>query len=419
MRALFWNIAYTSGAQGYSLVVGIVAVTVTARWLGPEGRGTIAAVTTWVGLFSTIGCLSLGQVAIHRATQLRDQAWLGATLGSLLLVDVIITLVGWLSTLVLYLMTAGAAFSMLSPIFLAVGFLSLPFLIWEQYGSSLLMAVDRVTIYNRAQILGRTAGLALVFVAWWLNLGVLGVLVATVVSQAVLALFGVSFLFESSQQPVRPDKSTIRALLKGAAKLHLNNVGGFLVTSAGVLIISHYQSATETGYYQVAAQLTNVLTVIPLAASMVIYGKVTQLGPDAAWGYQRKMVAILMLGMLGTTAVAALLAPWLIPLALGIRFAPSVGIFQILLLGVLAGTLATLMGSQWIGRGLFLYMSGSTILLGILNVAANLFLVPRFGVYGAAWAFVGIYVLAALVQVWMVIQCETKYRDSLPAYKPT
>ena len=41
---------------------------VTARWLGPEGRGDIAAITAWVGLFSTVAYLSLGQVALHNMT---------------------------------------------------------------------------------------------------------------------------------------------------------------------------------------------------------------------------------------------------------------------------------------------------------------------------------------------------------------
>ncbi|MCX7112896.1 MAG: hypothetical protein NTX45_22825 [Proteobacteria bacterium] len=39
MRELWVNIAHTSGAKIYSLLVGIVTLSLTDRLLGPEGRG--------------------------------------------------------------------------------------------------------------------------------------------------------------------------------------------------------------------------------------------------------------------------------------------------------------------------------------------------------------------------------------------
>ena len=45
MREIFQRIVQTSGAQVYSLLVAFVTLTLTARWLGPGGRGTIAAIT--------------------------------------------------------------------------------------------------------------------------------------------------------------------------------------------------------------------------------------------------------------------------------------------------------------------------------------------------------------------------------------
>ena len=66
MRELWGNIAHTSGAKIYSLLVGVFSLSLTARLLGPEGRGQVATITTWVGMFSTFAYLSLGQVALHR-----------------------------------------------------------------------------------------------------------------------------------------------------------------------------------------------------------------------------------------------------------------------------------------------------------------------------------------------------------------
>src|SRR5437660_8506560 len=95
MPELWRKVLKTSGVQAYSLLAGTAILMITARWLGPEGRGEIAAVTAWVALFGTLGCLSLGQVAIHRATTLRGRPWLGATLGSLAALGAVLTFLGW------------------------------------------------------------------------------------------------------------------------------------------------------------------------------------------------------------------------------------------------------------------------------------------------------------------------------------
>ena len=96
MRELWGNIAHTSGAKIYSLLIGVLILSLTARLLGPEGRGQFATISTWVGMFSSFAYLSLGQVALHRMASDQMKNRFGHLLGSLLLVTIIVTLVGWL-----------------------------------------------------------------------------------------------------------------------------------------------------------------------------------------------------------------------------------------------------------------------------------------------------------------------------------
>lgn len=95
MRELWGNIAHTSGAKIYSMATGVFVLFFTARLLGPEGRGQIAAIVTWVGMFSTFAYLSLGQVALHRMAEDQQQKRFGNLLGSLLLMTIVLTLAGW------------------------------------------------------------------------------------------------------------------------------------------------------------------------------------------------------------------------------------------------------------------------------------------------------------------------------------
>ncbi len=412
MRDLWVKIAHTSSAKIYELIAALVALAVTARMLGPEGRGVVAAVTTWVGLFSTVGYLSLGQVALHRATDNRDSAWLAPTLGSLLFLTAIITLGGWVIAFGMYWFSGGSLFNNLAPPLLVLGYLSLPLLIWQQYGTPLLIACDRIEIVNRAQIIGRTLsfGILLVMLLWF-GLGIIGVLIAMLIGQTIVAVAGMRYLYSQARGSIWPNWTTIKELLKGGIQLHLTAIGGLLVASTDVLLIHHYFGAAETGYYQLANQLTAIMLVIPQAASLVLFSKTAQMGTDGVWNYQRRTLLVLTLGMIGIASIAAVLAPFAIPLVLGQAFTPSVGVFQLLLLAVICMSFTTVMTNQWICRGLFWQCSAITLTIGVANLVANLIFIPTYGMYGGAWATVGAYVIGILPHLWMVIWCESRQKS--------
>lgn len=413
MRELWGSIAHASGAKIYSLLVGVFTLSLTARLLGPEGRGQVAAITTWVGMFSTFAYLSLGQVALHRMATDQEHRRFGSLLGSLLLMAMGLTLAGWLVAFGLHWYNPEGVFKGLPTFLLVVGFLTLPFMIWEQYGSSLLMGLERLRTYNRYQIIGRTVSVAGVFVlVGGFGLGVAGALESNLLGQVIVAIGGIGFLFSfarNKQCACWPDKSEIKALLAGGAKLHLNAIGAFLFISANILILHNYHGAKETGYFQLAIQLLSVLMIIPQAASMVLYGKVTSLGPNKAWPHNKRLLVQITLCMMALSAIAALLAPWGITLLAGEAFRPAVEPFQWMLLGLIGMTFSTVMAPQWIGRGYFWQAAGLTFLVGAINLVANFWLIPLHGMRGAVYAFLGTYAFSIFSNGAMAWHCQLQY----------
>jgi O-antigen/teichoic acid export membrane protein len=409
MRELWLKIAHASGARIYGLAAGIASLVITARWLGPSGRGVLAAVTTWALLFATFGSLSLGQVAIHRAAQRRDQPWLGDTLAALLALTGVITVISWTVAAVMYGVSRGGAFGHLEVRYLVVGFLMLPFVVWEQFGSSLLTAVDRLDLYNRWQIVGRTAGLLVIIAAAASRWGVEAALVATLLTQACVSLGGLRFLIRKAEV-LRTSWSTIRQLVGGGVRLHLNAIGSYLILSTDVLFIDHYRGHAETGYYQLASQLIGTMLIVPQAAATVLYGKVAQVGPHDAWPFIRKSLLGLTSLMIGGSVVAAVASPLLIPLVAGKAFAPAIPAFRWLLPALAGMTFSTLLAPQWIGRGMFLAASGLTIFFGLLNLAASFLLVPRYGMFGSIYATLLTYACSVLINGAMAIHWEREWR---------
>ena len=413
MRELWGNIAHASGARAYSMLIGVLTLFLTARLLGPAGRGQVAAITAWVALFSTFSYLSLGQVALHRMADDREKKRFGILLGSLLFITIVLAPAGWLVALAMYWYDSEGAFKGLPQIPLFVGFLALPFMIWEQYGSSLLIGLERLGIYNCYQIVGRTISVVAVFVlVGGFGLGVTGVLGASLLGQMIVAIGGIGFLFAFARDKgvvCRPEKNEIKALLAGGVKLHMNAIGVFIFSSVNILILNHYYGAVQTGYFQLAIQLLGLLMIIPQAASMVLFGKVTSLGPNGSWPDNKRLLIQIIMGMSLLSFVAAIIAPWGITLLAGEAFRPAVQPFQWMLLGVIGMTFSTVMGPQWIGRGYFWQAAGLTLLVGTINITVNFWLIPLQGMQGAVNAFIGTYMFSIIGNGAMAWHCQLQY----------
>jgi O-antigen/teichoic acid export membrane protein len=77
------------------------------------------------------------------------------------------------------------------------------------------------------------------------------------------------------------------------------------------------------------------------------------------------------------SAVAWIAAPTIIDVVAGGGFEDSVDVLRIVVLASIGYALSAIMAPQWIGRGLFGLASGLTVRVAVLNVAANLILIPR------------------------------------------
>lgn len=414
MRELLWTVAHTSGAKIYSLALAMITLSLTARWLGPEGRGQMVAITTWVTMFSTIGHLSLGQVAIHRATTHKDDRWLGEVIGSLLALTALFTVLCWSVAIAAYAITEGRFFGVLPKWLLFISFAALPLYIWEQYGSNLLILSNQIGIYNKYQVIGRTVGLLLliVFVSW-LSFGVPGAIYSAIIGQFVVAISGIRFLYSQTGGRIRAVKTEVAALLNGGIKLHWNAIGVVAFGSADILIINHFRGAQEAGYYQLASQLIAVMLIIPQAASVIMYGKIASTGPDAAWVLHKKILIYTVAFIITGSICTCILAPWIVILVAGAKFMSSVAVFRWLLLAVTGMTFSIIMAPQWVCRGFFLQAALLTIVVGSSSTLANFILVPRYGMLGATWSAIGAYSLSVLLNIGMAVFCDKKSRKVL------
>lgn len=412
LKSIWLKISGAAGAKVYNLLLSVATLALTARLLGPEGRGQVAAVLAWVALFSTLGHLSLGLVAVRQLGLGSSAERVAELMGSLLVYAAVLTLVGWTIAVLLAAWPGKSIFGDLSPALLAMGFLLLPLALWETYGQSLLMGLDLAKHFNRATMLGRTVNLVAIYAfVGWLSLGTMGALGAALVASAVTAAGGARALLKQAEYRLAPRLICIFTLAKGAVRLHLNAIGTYLFAQSGVLVVNHFHGAAATGNYQLAAQLISVMMIIPNAVSQTMYGVVTTKGPDAAWPVNRHVLHRAMGITAISVATAWLLAPVLIPLVAGEGFEDAVGQFRTMLPMLFGGTLSASMAAQWIGRGLFWQASLLTLFVGLCGISASLALTPSLGVNGAIYASLFAYGIGAIFNLLLYAYCTRRLRN--------
>ncbi|HUK33658.1 MAG TPA: polysaccharide biosynthesis C-terminal domain-containing protein, partial [Vicinamibacterales bacterium] len=294
---------------------------------------------------------------------------------------------------------------------LAIAFAALPFLILEQYGNGLLLATNRLRVYNRAIMIGKTLVFVCVGIAYLLGFDIRAAIAATVIGQVALVVTSAAPLVRASAGRMTFDGQILKKLLIGALKLHPSTVSNFVYAYVGVLVMNRYLGPSQTGIYQFAVQLFEVMLVVPYAANIVLFAKTGETGVHNAWPYQRRVLLMLVGVMAGAGIVAAVAAPFAIPLVGGRAFLPSVSPFRHLLIALCFLTVSAVMTSQWIGRGLFLPLSILNIAYVAISLAANLILTPRFGMSGAVASLILSYVIAGVVNLFFAVRCEREYRE--------
>ncbi len=382
------DVLKTGGVQLFQLGSGLLVLVLTARLLGPEGRGLLGALMAWVGLFAAGGSLSLDSVLVHRAARDATTNWFAPLFAALLRLYLVLSLATLLVALGCWWLGGRRLFGDLPVELLLGGWLLLPLLLWGRYQGALLLALGRLDLRNQSVVLSGVALLlGLAVGVWALDGGVPGALVAQGLAALLAAGWGLRHLLRAAAGQGSPNPwRAAGGLALDGAKVHASLLGHSLHGSIDVVTLNAVAGPVAVGWYQLALRLVDVGGALPQAVATVFRARMGGRTPRAAWTAQRRVVVLTVLLTLLAGAIGWLLAPWLIPLIAGADFEPTVGLFRLLLPILLARTLEQLLVPQVFARGYFLVGSLLSLALAGSSAALFLWLVPAQGLDGAVTA---------------------------------
>jgi len=378
------------------VVSALVLTVIIARILGPDGRGVYFLAVLSGTFVALIGEFGSSAAAITFASN-RDDALPrlhGAMVGICAASGVIafVILVGgeklWTATILPGLTTE----------ILVLVAATTPVLVYIQISSALLAGLGRVPLLALVRTISALVapGVSLLLL-WWHSTPFFAVLAWTVVSIASACAMGVLAVRAGAglQSAARAD---VRRVLGFGLKAQVGTLAHYGFLRLDVLFISGFLGTVSVGYYSLASQLAERLT---LATSALYNASAAQIGGSArpvAAKLTTRVVRLTLLVLLPVTVLVGVLGTFMIPLLYGDEFRASVTPFILLLPGVLC--LAV-----WYIVGLFLIANfkrpGLTTRIQLVGLVASvplyLIVVNLFEMNGAAAASSAIYLFIALL----------------------
>jgi len=412
-------IAGVSASLMTSQLVMAATAIMSARWLGPSGKGLVAAATTWGQLLGWLAGLGVGMAIQVRVAEQPEEARAAATstaLGNGLLYSA----VGGAAVGLLAFLPLTRSLAHLGPestVVVGLAVLSLPMSVLTTTLGYLLLALGRNRHYSMSLLAGPLTTLALVLAAQ-----VAGALTPVVLVLCYLAGNVVALLISARQLPwrsMRTDGGVLRQDIRFGVKLWLPSVMGLANLRLDVLVMTVFFAAEDIGQYSAANNVMLPVSSIPLVIALVTTSKTarlrTQSGQGSAtaaiWRSSRQAFVL----SLAVSLLLAVTAPFVVPWLLGDAYRPSIPLIWILSAGNVARAVmgVVVAGANGMRRPRAGYVSEGIGLAVTLVLLA--LLLPRWGIVGAAVTSTASYCVAAVASLWWLLLAPRSSRTPAAA----
>ena len=379
------DVAATFAARVVLVGLGVASSVITARALGPGGRGILAT----LGALSGIG-LQLGNLGLHASNTYqvsRDRGLLAPLWGNS-------RRTSWALGAGLALLTVALALAVppvlggIRPSLLLVSVACIPFQLLVLFGLNLLVGLGRIPLFNALEVAFRGIGVGALFVVLVLLNGdigwvlILNLLVAAGGALAVArALRGL--VRGTGGGGSRTDLALFRTSVGYGARAYTAALLAYLIVRSDMLLVNTLKGTADAGIYSIAVQVADLIYLLPMSIGMVLFPRLARQGegdPVFAMKVTRHTAFLLLLLCSG----AAILARPAVALLYGPGFAPAVTALWWLLPGIWAYGVSNQIATQLASSGMPLPAVLIWIPPLLLNVALNLFWIPRWGINGAS-----------------------------------
>lgn len=381
-RAVAYNTAIQTVGRFVSIIIGLVAVGLLTRGLGQEGYGQYTTVLSVLGFIAVIADLGLYLVLVREMAKKEhpDEFIVGNILGLRLAAASLLLVAGAAAAMLLH-------YPVIVKMAIWVGTLSY----FASAGVQLLTGVYQTKLLMVRVVSAEVIGRIFFFSLTWYGLAHHWGLVALIGSLVLGSAVNFSVLLLGLRGVVRVklayDRAYWRLIFFQTLPIAISVILNVMYFRLDTIFLSLFRSQSDVGLYGAAYKILEVLVSFPTLFIGLVLPVLSATAINDMdrfrWVFQRAF-DLLALAAFPLVVGGMILARPLIVFVSGEAFAPSAGIFRLLLVAVGCLYFAALSGHSIIAVQKQRSMVKVYGAVAFVGVAAYLFLIPRFSTTGAA-----------------------------------
>jgi O-antigen/teichoic acid export membrane protein len=397
------NLVLTFGTSTALQVMSILTGIITARMLGPAGKGQLTAVVVWVGMLAMLGSLGIVE-AINYYTASRKTGQ-GSVLATGIVIglcqSILLLAAGWVLT-PLVLEEQGPALIQLGRYFLIL----IPLNLFTLYLQGYLGGRLHFSTYNFIRfavsitILG---GLVFLLVVDRVSVG--SVLLVYLIANAITLLVALMSVLRAPSDGYIPSRKLAASMLAYGVKAHTSNVTATFNERFDQLIIAMFLPAAQLGFYAIGVSLTTGVMIIGTSIAIVALPVVARL--EDTEERARSVSRFFRVNFWFSVVIAIaliLITPYLILILFGAAYLPAETATRILLLAAIPLSGNRVLQAALKSSNLPLHAGLAELIAAIATIIFLIALLPIYGIVGAAITSFLAYIISGVYMLWFVKQ---------------
>ena len=401
--SFFNKILMTFGTKLLLFFFGIITSVLTARILGPEGKGIVAIAFLIPNLLASFGGLSIGSAHVYFLGKKKYK--LIDVFSNSVILPILFSIVYITLFILFFSYLREKFFETINPLYVLIPFFALPIYLFNKYSEAILRGLYMIKEYNLVMILNKASYvLYLIILLLILKFAVLGAIIASLL--AFFTVFSYMFLriIKISKFHLSLNTKLFVDSLKFGIKEHIGNIAQKLNVRLDMFFITALWGPTYLGLYTISVALAELVWYIPDSIGIVLFPKISSLNKEDA---DRLIPVVCRNGLLMAFLCSIgliVLGKIIIKIMYGIRFLPSLEPLLFLLPGVFFLTIPKILTKYTSGIGKPQYNTYSSLAALISTVVFLIILVPKYNIVGAAIATSIAYFVFAVTITYFYIK---------------
>jgi len=384
----------TYASQLVRLMLLAASNVVIARFLGPSGKGVLSLIMSFLAMTLMIGMFGVDEANVYYISSKKAShkhvfvnGIFHAIIVSGICIAAFLVFSNWFVTHPLKSIDVKYYYMVVALV---------PLFFVNQHAKSILLGHRAIYKYNIFVI----TQFVILFLGYLLLVpmyGILGGVLAIVISAAVLAVLGLTFLLGYGGPGMSIDFSLLKKSYSFGVRSQLGIIFSFLNQRLDLFFVNYFLNPYHVGIYAIAVAVGELPWHLPSAVATVLFPWIADMKKEDATRLTAYVLRNTIFVTFVLVVILALSGRLVISILFGSAFKESVLLLYVLLPGILALGITRILGGYFQGIG---RPELGTLMVSfsfVETIILDLLLIPRLGALGAAIASSISYISSSVV----------------------